>query len=128
MHKSLFPAELAAPFGNYAHGMLVAAPGRMLFTSGQLGISKDGAIPDDAGEQAKLCFAAIDRILASGGMTSAHVVQLRAFVTDRAYFAAYMQARDAFLGGRCVASTLVVAGGFTREEFKVEVEAVACRS
>ncbi len=127
MQQILVPADLAAPFGNYAHGIVVTTPARWLFTSGQLGISKDGAIPPDAAAQAQLCFAAIAAILRDGGMTADDVVQLRGFVTDRSHFAAYMQARDAFLGGRAIASTLVIVGGFTRAEFMVEVEAVACR-
>lgn len=128
LQQALIPTDIAAPFGNYAHGMLVSAPASWLFTSGQLGVSKDGAIPPDVLTQARLCFAAISSILASGGMEVADVVQLRAYVTERSHFAAYMQARDEFLHGRCIASTLMIVSGFTRAEFLVEVEAVACRS
>lgn len=125
MYQPLLPAGIHAPFGNYAHGVVLTAPARVVFTSGQLGISKDGAIPGDVAAQTRLCFAAIAAILAEAGMASGDVVQLRAFVTDRAYFPAYMQARDEFLQGRCIASTLMIVGGFTRPEFKVEIEAIA---
>lgn len=128
LQQPLTPPEIAPPFGNYAHGMLVKTPADWLFTSGQLGISKDGAIPPDAAAQAKLCFTAIAAILRSGGMGVNEVVQLRGYVTDRAHFAAYMQARDEFLRGRTIASTLMIVSGFTRAEFLVEVEAVACRN
>jgi enamine deaminase RidA (YjgF/YER057c/UK114 family) len=54
------------------------------------------------------------------------VVRINAFVTDRAHMPAYMAARDRWLHGieRLPASTLVIVSGFTRPEFKVEVEVV----
>jgi enamine deaminase RidA (YjgF/YER057c/UK114 family) len=41
--------------------------------------------------------------------------------------AGYMEARDAWLADvdRLPASTLVIVSGFTREEFRVEIEVVA---
>lgn len=126
--QALIPTSLPTPFGSYAHGMAVSGAQRWVFTSGQLGLSKEGAIPDDVVAQTRLCFAHIEAILAEAGFNSSHIVQLRAYVTDRAYFPLYMQERDAFLGGRKVASTLLIVGGFTRAEFKVEIEAVAARA
>ncbi|MEE4661875.1 MAG: RidA family protein [Halieaceae bacterium] len=119
------PADVHPPFGNYAHGVEIPPGARLVLCSGQLGISKNGAIPDSVEEQADLCFDTIEAILAQAGMTLANIVQLRAYVTDRAHFPAYMAVRDQRLGGREVASTLMIVGGFTRAEFLVEIEAVA---
>ena len=119
------PADVHPPFGNYAHGFEVSAGARLVLCSGQLGISKNGAIPDGVEDQANLCFDTIEAILAQADMALANIVQLRAYVTDRAHFAAYMAVRDTRLAGREVASTLMIVGGFTREEFLVEIEAVA---
>ncbi len=126
------PSTIAAPFGNYSHGAVVQTPGRWLFTSGQLAISKVGAIPanpadvpESALEQARLCFANTREILVEGGMGPQNVVRIAGFVTDRAYFADYMAARDEFVVGDPPVSTLLIVGGFTRPEFKVEVEVVA---
>ena len=125
MFEPLLPPDIRAPFGNYAHGMLLHSPERVVFTSGQLGISKDGAIPPDITAQAQLCFHNIERILAAAQLGADNIVQLRAFVTERAFFAPYMLVRDAFLRNRQVASTLVIVTGFTRAEFLVEIEATA---
>ncbi len=126
MTKQVFsPSTIAAPFGAYSHGVLVESPGRWLFTSGQLAISKGGAIPESALEQARLCFHNVREILAQAAMTPADVVRIGAFVTDRAHFAEYMAARDEFVEGAAPASTLLIVGGFTRPEFKVEVEVLA---
>ena len=119
------PSTIAAPFGNYSHGAVVQTPGRWLLTSGQLATSKGGAIPASAYEQAQLCFANVREILAEGGMAPENVVRIAGFVTDRAYFPDYMAARDEFVVGDPPVSTLLIVGGFTRPEFKVEVEVVA---
>ena len=121
------PANIHPPFGNYAHGFEVPAGARFVLTSGQLGIGKNRAIPNGAEAQAELCFDAIEAILKEAGMDLADVVHLRAYVTERAAIASYLAVRDRRLGGRRVASTLLVVGGFTREEFLVEVEATAAR-
>jgi hypothetical protein len=54
---------------------------------------------------------------------------INAFVTDRAHMAGYMAARDRWCAGmaRLPASTLVIVSGFTRPEFKVEIEVAAAR-
>ena len=122
------PPSIHPPFGNYAHGVAIPADSRVVLTSGQLGISKNGAIPAEIDAQAELCFDAIEAILEQANMTLADVVQLRAYVTQREDFPAYMAVRDRRLQGRRIASTLMIVSGFTREEFLVEVEAVASRT
>ena len=125
--KELNPSDIAPPFARYAHGVEVPAGRHLIFTSGQLGLAGDGSVPDDVREQAEICFGNIDAILRDGGATRADVVRINAFVTDRAHMAGYMAARDAWLAevGRLPASTLVIVSGFTRPEFKVEIEVIA---
>ena len=115
------------PVAPYSHAVEVAAPGRMVFASGQLGVSPDDKVPEDAEAQAVLCFENIKAILAEAGMTFADVVRFTAFVTDRAYFPVYGAVRSRYVSGNAFASTLVIVSGFTRPEFKVEVEVTAVR-
>lgn len=126
MKQPLTPASLYPPFGHYSHGMKAAGQG-VLVTSGQLGVAADGSVPEDAGEQARICFESIAAILREGGLSMANVVRLNAFVTDRMYMPAYMKARDEALADCPVkpASTLVIIAGLSRPEFVVEVEATA---
>jgi enamine deaminase RidA (YjgF/YER057c/UK114 family) len=125
MHKPHTPASLHPPFARYSHGMEVAAGKRLLFVSGQLGITKDKVIPDDAAGQADLCFRAIGDILASAGMGFGDIVRINAFVTDRAWLKDYMAARDRYVLEPYPASTLMIVSGFAAEIYKVEVEIVA---
>lgn len=97
----------------------------MLFASGQLGVGIDDRIPDDVEAQAVICFENIKAILAEAGMDFANVVRFSGFVTDRAYFPIYGAVRSRYVTGNAYASTLVIVSGFTRPEFKVEVEITA---
>lgn len=125
--KEIQPDDIAPPFARYAHGVEVPVGHRLIFTSGQLGLDADGQVPEAVEAQAEICLGNIDAILRAAGAGREHVVRLNAFVTDRAYMAGYMVARDAWLADvtRLPASTLVIVSGFTRPEFRVEIEAIA---
>lgn len=125
--KHLLPSDMAAPFAAYSHGVKVKTGADFIFCSGQLGIAPDGSVPEDAGAQAECCFDNIRCILRDGGMDLADVVRINAYVTDRAYMRPYMDVRDRLFPQPAPASTLMIVSGFTREEFKVEIEVVAAR-
>src|SRR5919205_3441703 len=124
MKRPINPATIRAPFAQYSHAIEVPA-GRMLFASGQLGVSPDDQVPEDAEAQAVLCFENIKAILTEAGMSFGDVVRFTAYVTDRAYFPVYGAVRSRYVAGDAFASTLVIVSGFTRPEFKVEVEVSA---
>jgi 2-iminobutanoate/2-iminopropanoate deaminase len=125
LREAINPAGIRPPLASYSHGLVCAAPQRVLFASGQLGIGPDGTIPEDVEAQAVLCFENIKAILAGAGMDFRHVVRFTGFVTDRAYFPVYGTVRSRYVSGNAFASTLVIVSGFTRPEFKVEVEVTA---
>lgn len=121
----LAPTTIAPPFARYSHGISVPAGWRLAVCSGQLGMAADGAVPEGVREQADLCFANIAAILAEARMTLADIVRVNAYVTDRAHMKGYMESRDAHVGTPPPASTLMIVSGFTRPEFKVEIEVIA---
>ncbi|WP_120503810.1 RidA family protein [Sulfitobacter mediterraneus] len=125
--KELTPITIRPPFARYAHGVEIPAHWRIVQTSGQLGIRADDSIPEDAYAQAVICFEALSEILKSAGMTANDVAHISAYVTARDHMAGYMRARDTFMAHatRVPSSTLLIVSGFTRPEFKVEVEVLA---
>ena len=125
MLRALTPASIRPPFARYSHGMEVPAGRRLVVCSGQLGITADDHIPEDAGEQAELCFANIAAILKDAGLRLRDIVRINAFVSDRAHLRPYMEVRDRLVGEPPPASTLVIVAGLARPEFKVEVEVIA---
>jgi 2-iminobutanoate/2-iminopropanoate deaminase len=129
MHRlrAIRPKALAAPLARYSPAMEVPAGARLVFVSGQLGIDADGKTPESAEAQAELCFAAIRVLLTEARMELSDIVRLNAFVTDAAYLADYMRVRDRHIGEPPPASTLMVVTGFSRPQFKVEVECVAAK-
>ena len=125
--RYLVPKRVRAPFARYSHAVEVPGNARWLLCSGQLGISADDRIPESAEDQAVLCFEAIGACLAEAGMTFSDLVRINAYVTDRAHMAPYMAVRDRYAALPPPASTLMIVSGFTRPEFKVEVEAIAAK-
>ncbi len=128
MNEPVNPPSIRAPFAAYSHGMAVAAGARWLVTSGQLGVAADDVVPDDVEAQAVLCFENLRAILEGAGMGFSDVVRFNAFVTDRAFFPIYGAVRARYVRGDAFASTLVVVSGFTRPEFKIEVEVTAAKA
>ena len=125
MFKRHTPATIHPPFSNYALGIEVPAGQRLLFCSGQLGISPDATIPEGAASQAEICFANIKAVLESAGMDFSNIIRINAYVTDRAFLPDYMAVRNALFPLGSPASTLMIVSGFAREIFKVEIEIVA---
>ncbi len=127
MLRHLVPKQIRAPFARYSHAVEIPAAARWLVCSGQLGISPGDQVPDSAEAQATLCFEAIGACLAEARMTFADIVRLNAYVSDRAHMAPYMAVRDRYVALPPPASTLMIVSGFTRPEFKVEIEAIAAQ-
>ena len=128
MKKAINPESVRKPFGYYSHGLLVPAVGDLLVTSGQLGILPGDSIPESVEEQAVICFEAIKAILSEAEMSFADVIRICGFVTRREDFPIYMAVRDRYTADPRPVSTLLVVGGFTRPEFKVEVEVTALKN
>ena len=126
--RRLNPDAIHPPFAKYAHGIEVDPGARIVFCSGQLGIGRDGIIPEDVEAQTRLCFRAIAEILGEASMAFADLVRLNAYVSSAQYLGGYMTVRDEFVGNPPPASTLLIVQGFARPEFKVEIEAVAARA
>jgi 2-iminobutanoate/2-iminopropanoate deaminase len=125
VHKSLSPTSIHPPFAPYSQGIEVSSRSRYVFASGQLGITKDGHIPPDAAGQAKVAFDNIAAILAEAGMGLKDIVKLNAYVSGREHMRGYMDVRNALFEDPYPASTLMIVSGFTREEFVLEIEAIA---
>jgi enamine deaminase RidA (YjgF/YER057c/UK114 family) len=98
---------------------------RVVFCSGQLGIDRDGHVPESVEEQARLCFRAVIAILAEAGLGMTDLVRINAYVSSAEHLSGYMKVRDEFVGSPPPASTLMIVSGFARPVFKVEIEAIA---
>ncbi|CCV07597.1 Endoribonuclease L-PSP [Mesorhizobium metallidurans STM 2683] len=125
MFRFLTPKSIKPPFARYSHGVEVPAGKRLVLCSGQVAITVEDQIPEDAGAQAELCFQNIAAILGEAGLGLQDIVRINAYVTDRAFLRPYMDVRDRLFSSPAPASTLMIVSGFARPEFKVEIEVVA---
>ncbi len=125
MFKFLTPKSIKPPFARYSHGVEVPPGKRLVLCSGQVAITAEDQIPEDAGAQAELCFRNIAAILAEAGLGLEDIVRINAYVADREHLRPYMDVRDRLFSNPAPASTLMIVSGFARPEFKIEVEVIA---
>ena len=120
------PATLAAPPG-YTQ-VVIASQGQTIYVSGQVALDAAGRVvgQGDVGAQARQVFENLRLALHAVGAELSDVVKLTTFVTDMASGrTAFRAARDAVISADPPASTLVEVGRLFRDEFLIEVEAIA---
>ena len=112
--------------GTYAQAMAVTDVSEWLVISGQIGADVDGQVPESFDAQAKLIWSNIDAQLRAAGMSRDNLIKVTIYLSDRKYIDGYRAARDAYLDGRQVALTCIIAGIFD-EGWLMEIEALAGR-
>ncbi len=79
----------------------------------------------DVGEQTKLVFEDIKKILAPAGATLDDVIKAVIYVTDMNDFDIISKIRDEYFKNSMPVSTLVEVNGMTRAGAKIEIEVTA---
>ena len=125
------PATVPPPIGLYSH-VARARPGEILFIAGQVSIGDDGKVAGegDVAAQAQQVFRNIGRILDGVGASFGNVVEFTTYVVGREAVQPYLEGRagpyaEAFPDGDYPPNTLLVIDGLVREEFLLEISAVA---
>ncbi len=121
------PDDIAAPAADYAHAVLTEGASRWLHTSGVVPVAPDGTTPESVSEQAAVVWSNIGAMLRDAAMSPSDVVSVTTYVVVGEDLAPVMAARDAALGGRRAASTLVTVPALARPEWRMEVAIVAAR-
>jgi enamine deaminase RidA (YjgF/YER057c/UK114 family) len=118
------PDDLPAPAG-YSHVVSIPA-GRLVWTSGQLGLDVAGAVPNGWDAQTRSVLTNVGRALRAAGADWPDVVKLTFFVVDVSALPVIRQVRDEFVDTtRPPTSSLVQVAGLARPDVLIEVEAVA---
>ena len=126
--RILGPAEVAAPVGQYSHGIEVPAGARTVHVAGQVGIEPGGAIASGFRGQAEQAWRNLVAILRAADMEARDIVMLRTYLLDVADYAAFKEVRAAFLGEHAPAATLIVVQALVLPELRIEIDCVAARS
>lgn len=121
----LTPDDLPAPAG-YSHAVITDPGARLVVTSGQVGISADGAVADGWEAQTRQTFVNLGIALTAAGATWADVVKLTYFVVATDELTLIRSVRDEFVDvTRPPASSLVQVAGLFRPDVLIEIEATA---
>ena len=127
----LAPQGVAKPQGMYNHAISVG-PGKLLFISGQVSIDEKGELVglNDFNAQLDQVYANLGNILKSAGTGFDKVVKFTTYLTRTQDMGAFYEKRsqiyaEIYPNGRYPTNTLVVIDQLAREEWLVEIEAIA---
>ena len=125
-HRYINPPTLARPMG-YTH-VVEASGARTFYIAGQVALDDSGNIvgEGDMGAQARQVFENLHTALRSVGASFKDVVKLTYFIVDMSQMQTVREARDQYIQPEYLpASTAVEVRRLAREEFLLEIEAVA---
>jgi len=109
--SKIISTDAAPPaFSAYAQGVETPPGARLVHVSGQVGLARDGTLPDDPVAQHENAWANVFEILRAGNMAPTDIVDVLAIVSDPSGVAIYRDVRDRMLGGHLASSTLLVCG------------------
>jgi enamine deaminase RidA (YjgF/YER057c/UK114 family) len=128
--QMLNPEILGKPLGQYSQ-MTRVKSSEFLFIAGQVGL-KPGAdkAPDDFEAQCAQVFANLGAALASQGASFANIVEFTTYLLHSQDIPKFMAYRTRefpkmFTGGAYPPNTLLMIDRLVREEFLIEISAVA---
>ncbi len=120
VHPSGYPTNPA-----YSQGLLVSAPRRTLYVSGQVGIGPDGRPADGIAAQTRATVHHVNAVLAEAGMTAANIAKLTIYLTDAANLPGFMEAAAGSLPTPPPATTLLIVKALAMPDLLIEIEAIA---
>jgi enamine deaminase RidA (YjgF/YER057c/UK114 family) len=126
--RFLNPSTLATPRG-YSH-VVEITQGRIVFIAGQVALDQAGQLvgPHDFRAQTQQVFENLKAALAAVGMDFTAVVKLNIYMVDMSQLPILREVHDRYVNPHHPpANTLVEVRKLGREDFLIEVEAVAHR-
>jgi enamine deaminase RidA (YjgF/YER057c/UK114 family) len=122
------PDTIHAPLGAYSHQVEIPAGARWLAMAGQVGADRDGRVSQDPVEQARQCLANIRHNVEAAGMEVRDIVKMTWYVVGNIDAQRRRELLTEFLGDHRPASTLVYVAALASPDYKVEIDAWACRA
>jgi enamine deaminase RidA (YjgF/YER057c/UK114 family) len=77
------PAGMYDTVGNYTHITKIPRNSELFVTSGQIGVDKNGEIPEGLNEQVKNTFDNIRKLLVSEELTSENIIKVNIWATKK---------------------------------------------
>jgi enamine deaminase RidA (YjgF/YER057c/UK114 family) len=121
------PTNIHSPLANYSHQVEVGKDAKWLVMSGQLGMNKDGFVPEDVVQQVELTMDNIMENLRVAEMDISNLVKLVFYFVGSHDVQQRQQAVSEWLDGHQPCMTLLYVAGLAREDIKVEIDVWACK-
>jgi 2-iminobutanoate/2-iminopropanoate deaminase len=122
------PADVHAPLAPYTHQIELTGSETLLLLSGQVGMRKDGSVPDDPVEQLQVALENVVANLRAANMAVQDIVKLTLYLVGEVDPQRRRDVAASVLAGHRPCMTLIYAAGLASPEYKVEVDAWASRS
>jgi enamine deaminase RidA (YjgF/YER057c/UK114 family) len=115
---------VAAHIGKYADAVSVSGGGTQIFVSGTPGLREDGTVPEDFTDEARQCWANVERALGKAGAKLTDIVYMRQWVTSRDNASAYLAVSKEVIRHQPAAMFSII-DGLVWPNIRVEVEVIA---
>lgn len=127
----LNPSTITNPLGAYSHSVTIS-PGKLVFIAGQVAVDEKGN-PVGVGDvkaQTRQVYQNLAAVLSATGATFSNVVEFTTYLVGRESVQPFVEARteifpNIFPERDYPPNTLLIINGLVREEFLVEIKAVA---
>lgn len=121
------PKDIHLPVAPYVHQIEVTGPQRWLTLSGQIGMEKDGTVPEGPLAQMKLALENIRKNLESANMEIQDLTKLVFYCVGEMNADQRKQIISDFLGDHLPCTTLIYVVALAAPTLKVEIDAWACK-
>ncbi|MCV7401581.1 enamine deaminase RidA [Mycobacterium fragae] len=115
---------VADHIGKYADAVVVSGGGTQIFVSGTPGVREDGTVPEDFTDEARQCWANVEKALANAGAKLTDIVYMRQWVTSRDNASAYLAVSKEIIRHEPAAMFSII-DGLVWPNIRVEVEVTA---
>jgi len=126
MKISRNPETVHEPVASYSHQIEVTGPQRWLNLSGQVGLKRDGTLPDDPVEQLEIALDNITKNLKAAGMEVRDIVKLTMYLVGQIDNEKRREMITDWLNGHQPCMTLLYVAALANPKIKVELDATAC--
>lgn len=121
------PASVHTPLAAYSHQAQVGGNAKWLVMSGQIGMNKEGAVPQDVINQTEIALDNILLNLQEAQMELKDLVKLVFYFVGEHNIDERRRLISKKLGEHCPCTTLMYVAGLAGPNIKVEIDAWACR-
>jgi 2-iminobutanoate/2-iminopropanoate deaminase len=115
---------VANHIGSYADAVTVSGGSTRVLVSGTPGLRKDGTPPEDFSDEARQCWANVEKALNKAGAKLTDIVYMRQWLTSRDNVSAYLAVSKEIIHHQ-PAAMLSIIDGLAWPNLRVEVEVTA---